>query len=409
MRSRVARLTCVVVAWIALGGAAFFTFQSEKQFAAMRTAARSFDVHAREAADAFADLRASQQAYVAAGQGAAFWMPKVAATLDTATSTIASLRQSATSAATRSALDEASRTIAEFGAIDERARDYIKTEQQLMAADVVFTEGAETALTAARQVETARLAEHEALEASEAARRKQEALAMAGAAAFAALMILLLAPGGRIDADATDPVAAPGSGWLTEAARSAGGPVALGDELSGRASPGSPVPATAVPSRPAGPVLKAAAQLCTDFGRVSDLEELRALVARAADVMDASGLVVWLGDAAGGDLRPVIAHGYSNQVLARMPAVPRSANNAAAAAYRAGQLQIVLARPGSASGAVAAPLLSSAGCIGTLSAEIRGGGEASDSVQALAAIFAAQLAGVLATTPEATEQRTVSR
>ena len=122
-------------------------------------------------------------------------------------------------------------------------------------------------------------------------------------------------------------------------------------------------------------------------------------MARAADVMDASGLVVWLGDAAGGDLRPVIAHGYSNQVLARMPAVPRSANNAAAAAYRAGQLQIVLARPGSASGAIAAPLLSSAGCIGTLSAEIRDGGEASDSVQALAAIFAAQLAGVLATTP----------
>ena len=71
-------------------------------------------------------------------------------------------------------------------------------------------------------------------------------------------------------------------------------------------------------------MLKAAAQLCTDLGRVSDLDELRGLVARAADVMDASGLVVWLGDAAGGDLRPVIAHGYSNQVLARMPAVPRS-------------------------------------------------------------------------------------
>jgi GAF domain-containing protein len=58
---------------------------------------------------------------------------------------------------------------------------------------------------------------------------------------------------------------------------------------------------------------------------------------------------------------------------------------------------------------VAAPLLSSEGCIGTLSAEIRGGGEASDSVQALATIFAAQLAGVIATTPEASEQRTAAR
>ena len=35
------------------------------------------------------------------------------------------------------------------------------------------------------------------------------------------------------------------------------------------------------------------------------------------------------------------------------------------------------------------------GCIGALSVEIKGGGEASDSVQALAEIFAAQLAGVL--------------
>ena len=406
MRSRVARLTCGAVAWIAFGAAAFFILQSEKQIAAMRAAGRAFDVHAREATDALADLRASQQAYVAAGQGVAVWMPKVATTVDAATTAILSLREAAKSAEARSALDDASRTVAEFGAIDQRARDYIGSEQQLMAADVVFTEGGETARTASRQVEAARMAEHQELDVSEAARRQQEAFAMAAAAVFAAVMILLLVPAGRLEASSTDSFAAPGNGWLTEAARSAGAPAAAGADLLLRATPTGPA---AVPSRPAGPVLKAAAQLCTDFGRVSDLDELRGLVARAADVMDASGLVVWLGDAAGSDLRPVIAHGYSSQVLARMPAVPRSADNAAAAAYRVGQLQIVLARPGSASGAVAAPLLSSEGCIGTLSAEIRGGGETSDSVQALATIFAAQLAGVIATTPEASEQRTASR
>jgi hypothetical protein len=405
MRSRVVRLTCGAVAWIAIGAAAFFIIQYEKQIAAMRDAVRAFDVHAREATDALADLRASQQAYVAAGQGVAFWMPKVATTLDTATTAILLLREAAKSADARSALDEASRTVAQFGAIDQRARDYIGSEQQLMAADVVFTEGGETARTASRQVEAARIAEHQELDASEAAQRQQEAFAMAAAAVFAAVMILLLVPAGRLEATSTDSFASSGSGWLTEAARSAGAPASIGDDLLLHASGG---PAPRVPSRPAGPVLKAAAQLCTDFGRVSDLDELRGLVARAADVMDATGLVVWLGDAAGGDLRPVIAHGYSNQVLARMPAVPRSADNAAAAAYRVGQLQIVLARPGSASGAVAAPLLSSEGCIGTLSAEIRGGGETSDSVQALATIFAAQLAGVIATTPEASEQRTAS-
>ncbi len=86
--------------------------------------------------------------------------------------------------------------------------------------------------------------------------------------------------------------------------------------------------------------------LATDFGRVRDLDELTRLLGRAADVLDASGLMVWMGDASGGDLRPVLAHGYSSQMLARIPPVPRSADNAAAAAYRSGTLQIVLSRPG---------------------------------------------------------------
>jgi GAF domain-containing protein len=128
---------------------------------------------------------------------------------------------------------------------------------------------------------------------------------------------------------------------------------------------------------------------------VNEFEELRALLTRAAQVMEASGLVVWLGNTAGADLRPVLAHGYSEQAIARMPAVPRAGHNAAAAAYRTGALQIVLSQPGGSTGAIVAPLLSADGCIGALSVEIKGGGETSDSVQALAAIFAAQLAGVL--------------
>ena len=98
----------------------------------------------------------------------------------------------------------------------------------------------------------------------------------------------------------------------------------------------------------------------------------------------------------GADLQPVLTHGYSDETRARLPNVPRAANNAAAAAYRSGDVQIVLSRPGGAEGAIVAPILGAQGCFGALSAEIRGGGEASESVQALAVIVAAQLAGVLA-------------
>jgi GAF domain-containing protein len=84
-----------------------------------------------------------------------------------------------------------------------------------------------------------------------------------------------------------------------------------------------------------------------------------------------------------------------------MQPVPRNAENAAATAYRTGALQIVLARPGASNGALAAPLLTPDGCIGALTAEIKGRSETSDATQALAAIFAAQLASVLASSAAA--------
>ena len=48
MRSRVARLSCGAVAWIAFGAAAFFIIQSEKQITEMRDAVRAFDMHEKE-------------------------------------------------------------------------------------------------------------------------------------------------------------------------------------------------------------------------------------------------------------------------------------------------------------------------------------------------------------------------
>src|SRR4029077_14599067 len=118
-----------------------------------RIAARAFDVQAREATEALSDLRAAEQAYVAAGQGIAFWMPKVSATSDTASKTIQSLQNAASSADGRAALEQAASTLSDFDGVDKRARDYIKSGQELMAADVVFTEGGQLAATAARQVE----------------------------------------------------------------------------------------------------------------------------------------------------------------------------------------------------------------------------------------------------------------
>jgi hypothetical protein len=398
MRSSAIRLTLGAAAWIVLIIAGFLIFRSETQIISRRSALRAFDQHAHDATDALSDLRASQQAYVAAGQGVNFWMPKVAATQATAMSAIDALNQSATAAA-RTVLDQAAATVSDFGKVDQRARDYLKGGQPLMAADVIFTEGSEAAATAVRQVETARVEEHQAQDADEAAARKEEAIILAAAAAFAGLTLLFMIPVPQPMPSVVERLTS-----LTMTPPLIARPVAVASPAASAAPSTSSASAVVAPPAPivapsaAGTALRAAADLATDFGRLRDVSDLSRLLGRAADMMDASGVMVWMGNATGADLRPVLAHGYSDAMLARIPPVAQSADNAAAAAYRSATTQVVGSRPGGSNGAVVAPIISADGCIGALSAEIRGGGEGSDSVRALAVIFASHLAGVLAAT-----------
>ena len=372
---RAVRWLICAIAVLALAASGYFVFHSEKQVAEHRAGLRGFEQSARDASSSLADLRAGEQAYVAAGQSVASWAPKVAALIDSSQQSIDSLRTSAESSEARAALMEAAASVEEFRHVDQRARDYFKSNQALMAADVVFTEGSETAASAAKQVDTAGTAEHQAFDQFEDVQKKSEMYAAAGGAAIALLCLVLLAGlGGSAEAS------------VDEADTSLSHSI---EPVRNAAAAPLDAPRTSVPG------LKIAASLCTEFGRVRDLSDLTKLLARAADALEASGLVVWLGDNHGGDLRPVLAHGYAPELFARMPAIPRSADNAAAAAYRTASFQIVLARPGQAAGALVAPLLAPDGCIGALTAEIKGGAESADSVQALATIFAAQLAGVL--------------
>ena len=393
MRSSTVRVTLGAVALTAIGVAVFLIFRSEQRISQLTSSLRAFDQHARDAGDALAEARVAQHAYVAAGQGVAFWTNRLSAAAEQAEAALAALQRSAGPGA-RTALEEAAGTAIAFRNIDKRVRDYLASGEQFMAADVIFTEGGDAAATAGRQVETARNIEHQAFDVNVAAMRKQEATIIGSAAGLIVLVLLLLIPAPRRRAPAS----------TAEADAS----VALSALIAAPAPPGSF--RSSEPSSPstASGMFKAAAGVATDFGRVRDLDELTLVLGRAADVLDASGLMVWMGSAPSGDLRPVLAHGYSADMVARIPPVPRSADNAAAAAYRSSRLQIVMCRPGVSTGAVVAPILSVNGCIGALSAEIRNGAETAESVQSIAAIFAAHLATVFATEPAVAEGATAA-
>jgi hypothetical protein len=374
---------------VASASAGYFLFDTERQISNHRQALRAFDLRAREMTSALANMRAAQQAYVAAGQGIAFWMPEVEKLQGDVARSVDGLRASAVTNEARASLMEAASTINEFANVDRRARDYIMSGQTLMAADVVFAEGSVAAATAERHVESSRLSEQQAFDAEEAGLRRRQATAAGAAAVFGALVLAGLA--------LASPARAKGIPAEVERPKKAAPSPARGGELLLRppVTPPAPAPASTQLKGPV-PVLRAAAELCTDFNCVSDTGELPRLLERAAKVMDASGLIVWLGSTSGADLRPVLAYGYPEQVLARMPNVPKSADNAAALAYRSAKLQVVLKRAGAANGAIVAPLLSPDGCVGALTAEILDGSETAESVQAMTALVAAQLSGVLA-------------
>ena len=151
---------------------------------------------------------------------------------------------------------------------------------------------------------------------------------------------------------------------------------------------------------PAEPDLMAVAHLCTELGRVDSTTDIAPILREAARLLDAVGLIIWIWDPLAVELRPALADGYSERVLAQIPRVDRDTNNATAAAFRSAQTCVVNSSD-LVSGALVAPLITPAGCVGVLAIELQNGAEEKESVRALAMILAAQLAALVGAAPPA--------
>jgi transcriptional regulator with XRE-family HTH domain len=154
--------------------------------------------------------------------------------------------------------------------------------------------------------------------------------------------------------------------------------------------PAAPVD-MAPPRGDASPVnMWAVADVCTKLGCAREAHELRSALEDASGILDAAGLILWMPDARRATLTPVFAHGYSDEMLARLPVLHTDDDNATAAAFRTHTTCIVNASH-SRHGAVVAPLLTPNGCTGVLALELRNGAEQREEVRASVAILAAQM------------------
>ncbi len=395
MKSRAARVVLLLVALAAQAAAGYKVWDLDRQAATERAAAESFDQQARQVVAGIAEMRAAQQSYVALGQGEEFWFQKVRNLLDAVGPRLAALRQAARTPEAITALETATESLTSFGQLDQRVRENVTSGQRLSASDMIFTDGMDITTRAAARVDAGRASEMERLGASIAGLRWMELYVLGGALAVTLIALIVLVPLPRTTAAgaSADDVEAPGGG------------LGLSGRPAGAAPQVAPAPVPAVDRtglngldaisldapEAHGVDLAGAARLCAALARVQDTPELPPLIGQAAIVLDAAGLIVWIADAPGGDLRPALAHGYASQVVARMGTIPVSADNATAAAFRTGTLQAV---PGDdlANGALVVPLQSAGGITGAMAVEVRHGRETDENTRALASIIAAQLA-----------------
>ena len=373
------RLLLLAVCLAAIGSAAYLTWSFEQRIRHDAARARRFDTIARATGIAVADLRAAQESYVAVGQGEDFWFARVLAIRKDLDEKLAELKSLATAPGATTALDDAAGALQDFVQMDLRARDHVRGGQLALASDMVFGDGFDLTKQTGEAVERAVTAELVARDATIPDARRQQAQVLAGAAAVTVLGLLLLVPSGRRREPAAAAVEAPSTHEVSEQT--------LADlhDFGVVAVPKAPEPAIAAVN------LDGMASLCADLAKVTDTRALPALIERAAGVLRASGIVLWIADPDGRELSPIVVHGYPPQLANRLGNLARDAENVTASAYRTGLLQ-TMKGDAISNGAVAAPLVSTAGCVGVMAAEMKDGGEQQEGLLAAATIIAAQMA-----------------
>lgn len=405
--SRTLRILLLMAAFGAALAGSFVVYKAERARTEAEQAAAVFDAQTRAVLDEVGRLRGAQQAYVAQGQGAPYWMREAEAALASVDRGVAELAQVASSDATRSAVQAAGASLEQFRTLDTRARRFVDNGQPLVASDVIFTDSLAAVTAASTHLKTAADSERAERRAEAGAMATRALYAAAGAGAVLLLAVMLLVPVPEPEVDVLTAMRALTETGQVKPSTTAQAPAQaprpkyepVGDaESSARLVARTPVEPPAPPPAPEPPrpsiSLNEASRVCAELARVTSAGDIPGLLARAAAVIGARGVIVWVADEQGVVLYPLFTHGYPHAVLTRLGTLSAEANNATAAAWRAGDLTVVESTT-DAPGAIVAPIVTSQGCVGVLAAELASGGENRDEVRAMAVIFAAQLATVV--------------
>ena len=372
MLHRIVRPVLVILLILTGIASAGFLWFSGQRIASAHRAAVLADARVDALLGGLSECRAALQAYVAPGQSVTTWAQRTAALQTQMTDDVAALEGLQDAGPVVAVVRPALATLAK---IDGRARDYLRSGDELMAADLAFNEARETSAGATEALRDWRAAQQASAAATVSGIQLQQMVALgAGVLAWAlSLLLVWKRPATPVLAAASIETAAP----------------AMPDNSMDMAFP-------AVPTRSLLD-LSVAAQACGALAMASDSAQLKAALGRGAEAIGAKGVVVWLG--VGEELFAVASHGYDERHLRRP--IARNAQNVTAEAWRTGE-GVAVAADGDAPGVLVVPMAGSAGCRGVVSAELLPGRPANTDRQALLSMFAAQLVGVVGAATPAT-------
>lgn len=352
--------------------AAYFLWTLERRASIGVTVQIEVSARLARMSETIAGIGTAQQSYVAPGQLDEPWFEQTSTLVEELSNDIEQARAGLRSPSTAASLQALAGFTEALIAADARARENLRLGQELMASDVIFSDGRnilDAMIARLRDLQDAEQVHHQA-EMSVLSRQRWIVFGTTALLWVAGLLGLVTIPAATTAASAVQSARVP-------------------REIAAR-PPAEPRPSLDLAS---------AASLCTDLSRVTTTTALPDLLGRIARVLDAPGVILWMS--AGEQLFPVMGHGYRPEMLARLGPIARDAENAAADAWRTEQLTVVAAMGPTGNGAIVAPLFGLHACIGVLAAEVRHGGEYNPATQAVATMLAAQLATVVPAWPAA--------
>jgi hypothetical protein len=363
---RITLLTILLAGGVAAG---LFLTHLDRRAAELRAADADVSARVARLTDALVDVAAAQHAYVTPGQGGEPWFERMSVLIRQLYDDTSALSGQLHSDNAHATVEGLTAGIEALVASDTRVRENLRLGQALMAADVIFSDSRNTIDTMLGRLRELRAAEAQALDAAQAALTSQRWLALGGTAVLWLGGLAFLA-------------------WTRSSPTAGAAPV--------EAAPAANV--AVEPPRVAAIDLTAAAALCVDFSRVTTAAALPELLGRAAAILNAPGIILWM--AAGEELFAVTAYGYPEQVLVKVGPLARRTDNATASAWREGRM-VTVAGVGTGNAAIVAPLFGPDSCIGVLAVEVRRGVDSDPAAQAVVTMFAAQLATVVSAWPAA--------